>query len=186
MPVNQGAQLAGTRGEWRYAPTAVALHWLVAALIAFMATLGWYMVSIEDDPGADTWFDLHKSVGIVEFVLVLSRALWRLGHAPAQLPASVPRWEVLAAAVVHRLLYAGMILLPITGFLGASYTRSGVVFFGLKLPAWRAPDHDTAEAFFAVHKTIVWIMVGLVAVHTLAALKHAFIDRDRVFRRMWF
>jgi cytochrome b561 len=186
MPVNEGARLGATRGEWRYAPTAVTLHWLIAALIVFMATLGWYMVSIEDDPGADTWFDLHKSVGSVEFVLVLARALWRLGHQPAKLPASMPRWEVLAAAVVQRLMYAGMILLPITGFLGASYTRSGMVFFGLKLPAWRLPDHDTAEALFAVHVSIVWIMVALAALHSLAAFKHAFIDRDRVLQRMWF
>jgi cytochrome b561 len=29
-------------------------------------------------------------------------------------------------------------------------------------------------------------MVGLVALHALAGLKHALVDRDRVFQRMWF
>jgi cytochrome b561 len=95
------------------------------------------------------------------------------------------------ARLVHdehrrRARFRHLVLLPVTGFIGASYTRSGVAFFGLELPRWRLPDHDTAEAFFEVHETIVWIMVGLVALHTLAALKHAFVDRDRVFRRMWF
>jgi cytochrome b561 len=186
MPLNHDVRLAAVHGEWRYAPAAVALHWLVAALIVFMAGLGWYMMSIEDEPGSGTWFDLHKSVGIVEFWLVFARLAWRMGHRPAGLPASVPRWEASAAALVQGLMYVGMILLPVTGFIGASYTRSGVAFFGLELPRWRLPDHDTAEAFFEVHETIVWIMVGLVALHTLAALKHAFVDRDRVFRRMWF
>lgn len=184
--MNAPGSLVARQGEWRYAPLAVALHWLLAALIVVQATVGFYAVSIEDDPGADAWFNLHKSVGITIFMLVLLRALWRLAHRPAELPASVPRWEAAASSLVQWLLYAGMILLPVTGFLGASYTRSGVVFFGLRLPAWRTPDRDIAEALFDVHMTLAWIMVGLVALHALGGLKHALVDRDRVFQRMWF
>jgi cytochrome b561 len=164
----------------------VVLHWLLAALIVSQAAIGFYMHSIEDDPGADSWFNLHKSIGIVIFTLVLVRATWRATHRPAELPASVPRWEAVASATVQWLLYAGMLMLPVTGFLGASHTRSGVVFFGHQLPAWRTPDDDVAEAWFAAHMTIVWMMAGLVALHALAGLKHAIIDRDRVLQRMWF
>jgi cytochrome b561 len=184
--MSERAPLVARQGGWRYAPLAVALHWLLAAMIVGQATLGWFMISIEDDPGADRWFNLHKSVGITVFLLVLVRALWRLGHRPAELPASVPRWEAAASSVVQWLLYAGMLLLPITGFLGASYSRSGVTFYGMRLPAWRTPERDTAGALFEVHETLVWIMVGLVALHALAGLKHAFVDRDGVFQRMWF
>jgi cytochrome b561 len=173
-------------GDWRYAPPAVALHWLLAVLIAGMVSLGWYMHSIEDDPGADRYFNLHKSVGLVVFALVLVRAGWRLRHRPAELPASLPRWEVRASSIVQWLLYACMLLMPIIGFLGASYSKSGIVFFGLPLPRWRAPDHDTAELFFTIHGTVAWILLGLVAVHALGGLKHLLIDRDRVFQRMWF
>ncbi|GAB3423050.1 cytochrome b [Massilia agilis] len=186
MRIDDDPQLMVEPGEWRYAPVAVALHWLLALLIVSTAALGWYMTSIEDDPGAERWFDLHKSVGIVIFVLVLARALWRLTHRPAALPASMPRWEVVASLVVQRLLYAGMVLLPITGLLGSLYTKSGVAFFGLQLPRWAAPAHDTAEAFFEVHETLVWAMAALVALHVAAGLKHALVDRDGVFQRMWF
>jgi cytochrome b561 len=162
------------------------LHWLMAVLVACMVAVGWYMMSIEDDPGADRFFDLHKSTGIVVFSLVLVRLAWRRRHRPAALPASVPAWQVRAALLVHRLLYACMILMPVTGFLGASHTKSGVAFFGLQLPRWRAPDRDTAEWFFGLHGWIAWFLVALVALHTLAALKHLLVDRDRVFQRMWF
>jgi cytochrome b561 len=151
-----------------------------------MVAVGLYMTSIEDEPGADRYFDLHKSTGIVVFALVLARLAWRLRHRPAALPPTMPKWQVLAAAGVHRLLYACMVLMPLTGFLGASHTRSGVAFFGLQLPRWRAPDRDTAELFFGLHGTIAWILVALVALHTLAGLKHLLVDRDRVFQRMWF
>jgi cytochrome b561 len=151
-----------------------------------MAGVGWYMTSIEDDPGADIWFHLHKSTGLVVLALVLVRLGWRLRHRPAALPATVPRWQVLAASTVHRLLYACMVLMPVTGFLGASHTKSGAVFFGLRLPRWRVPDRDIAEWFFGLHGAIVWVLAALVALHTLAALKHLLVDRDRVFQRMWF
>jgi cytochrome b561 len=177
--------LPATR-EWRYATPAILLHWLLALLIAGMATLGWYMMSIEDSPGADTYFNLHKSVGLIVFTLVLIRWAWRLTHNPAVLPASVPTWEVRLSTIVQALLYTCMILLPITGFLGASYSKEGVTFFGTQLPAWVVPDHDTAEQFFSLHETLVWILVTLVALHAAGGLKHLLVNRDKVFQRMWF
>jgi cytochrome b561 len=177
--------LPATR-EWRYATPAILLHWLLALLIAGMATLGWYMMSIEDSPGADTYFNLHKSVGLIVFTLVLIRWAWRLTHNPAVLPASVSTWEVRLSTIVQALLYTCMILLPITGFLGASYSKEGVTFFGTQLPAWVVPDHDTAEQFFSLHETLVWTLVTLVALHAAGGLKHLLVNRDKVFQRMWF
>ena len=185
MPVNAPDRAPAAPPAWRYASPAVALHWLMAVLVAAQATLGLYMMSIEDEPGAGRYFGLHMSIGLVVFVLVLGRLAWRLNHRPARLPASMPGWEVATALTVHWLMYACMILLPVTGFLGASYSKSGVVFFGLHVPAWRVPDHDTSELFFGIHQTIVWIFVALIAVHSLAAFKHLLVDKDRVFQRMW-
>jgi cytochrome b561 len=173
-------------GDWRYAPPAVILHWLLAVLIAGMLTVGLYMTSIEDDPESDFWFALHKSFGLVVFTLVLLRMAWRLTHRPAELPASLPHWEVLASTIVQWLLYLCMLLMPLTGFVGASYTKTGIAFFGLPLARWRDPDRAMSELFFEVHETLAWILLGLVAVHALGGLKHLLVDRDRVFQRMWF
>lgn len=184
--MNKATARVARQGEWRYAPLAVVLHWLLAALIASQVGLGFYMVSIEDEPGAERWFGLHQTVGSVVFALVLVRLLWRLRHHPAELPASVPRREVIASTVVQWLLYACMVLQPLVGLLGSSYTRAGVTLFGHTLPRWQAPDHAAADTWFAVHETVAWIIVGLVAVHAAGGLKHALVDRDRVFQRMWF
>ncbi|WP_228526975.1 cytochrome b [Noviherbaspirillum soli] len=171
---------------WRYSGVAVLLHWLLALLIAGMVGLGWYMTAIEDDPGADKYFNLHKSIGIVIFGLVLIRAVWRIGHKPSELPASLPKWEVAMASIIQWLLYGCMILLPVTGFIGALYSKAGIAFFGISLPAWVLPNHDTAEQFFEVHEALAWALVVLVAIHTAAGLKHLLVNRDRVFQRMWF
>ena len=79
-----------------------------------------------------------------------------------------------------------MVLLPITGYLGASYTKAGVRWFGLATPQWAQHDHDLAEQFLTVHGVLLWTLVALVALHVAGALKHLLVDKDQVFQRMWF
>ncbi len=47
-----------------------------------------------------------------------------------------------------------------------------------------ARNDAIAQAFYAVHLTVSWILVAAIAVHVAAAIKHQFIDRDRLIRRM--
>lgn len=171
---------------WRYGIPAIVLHWLLAVLIAGMAGLGWYMMTIEKQPSGPWYLDLHKSIGLVVFALVVLRVLWRFVHRPALLPASLPRWQVKLSSITQWLLYVCMIVMPITGLLGASYSRSGVKFFGLLVPAWSAPNRDLAKLFFSIHSATVWVLVALVVLHAAGGLKHLLVDRDTVFQRMWF
>ena len=113
------------------------------------------------------------------------RVLWRLTHRPEPLTAGRP-WEVRLATLVHALLYVGIVALPITGYLGASYSKAGVQWFGIATPRWALPDDDTAEAFLTVHAVLLWTTVVLVLVHVAGALKRLLVDRDGSFRRMWF
>ena len=171
---------------WRYTTTAIWLHWTLALLIVGMVALGWSMMAVEHEPGTKWLFELHKSVGIVVFTLVLVRALWRAGHRPQALPASLPVWQLRLAAGTQWALYACMVALPVTGFIGALYTKTGIAFFSIPLPRLVTPDHPTAELFFSAHSVLVWVLVGFVTLHALAGLKHLLLDRDKVFQRMWF
>jgi cytochrome b561 len=179
-------QTLPTLKDTAYTPLAVLLHWTLAVLIAGMTALGWYMLSIEDDPGSAWYFNLHKSIGLIVAGLVLLRLVWRLGHRPAPLPSSLPSWQVTASTAIHRLLYAAMIAMPVLGLIGSLLSKKGLVFFGLLLPRVFAANHDLAEIFFDAHSVAAWVLVGLVAVHALAGLKHLVIDKDGVFQRMWF
>ena len=170
----------------RYSSVALALHWLLAILLVGMIGVGWYMLSIEDEPGSGRLFTLHKSVGIVVLALVVWRLSWRLGHPPAPLPVSVPAWQERASKASHRLLYAAMIAMPLLGLTGSAFSKSGIEFVGLSIPRIAAPNHDLAEAFFTAHSVVAWVLVALISIHVLAALKHLIVDRDGVFQRMWF
>ena len=184
--MNKTTAATTTPARWHYAAPAIVLHWTLAILIATMVAVGWYMMYIEDEPGSERFFNLHKSVGIVVFALVLLRIVWRLTHKPAPLPPSVARWEVAASLWSQRVLYACMFLLPIIGFIGASYSKEGIRFFGQQLPRMVAANHDMAERFFSIHIVLAWTMVAIIVLHAAGGLKHLLLDKDGVFQRMWF
>lgn len=184
--MNEGkSNRASPAPAWRYAPPAMLLHWLLAVMVVVLVSVGWYMLSIEDDPRSAWYFDKHKSFGMIAFVLVLLRIWWRARHRPAPLPASVPGWQVTLAHFTEWCLYGCLFLMPILGFLGASYSDEGVTFFGTPLPAWAVQNHDRSELLFSLHIGLAWVMVALIALHVAGALRHLLVDRDGVFQRMW-
>jgi cytochrome b561 len=170
---------------WRYSPPAVVLHWLLALLIIGMVGLGWYVGAIDGRPTARWWRDLHRSIGMAVFVLVLLRVLWRLFHRPEPLPASLPAWQVRLARITQALLYVLMVVLPLMGLIGTVYSRSGLVFFGAPLPRFAPFDRVASDLFYAIHAWLSWVLVGLVVLHVIGGLKHLLVDRDGVFGRMW-
>jgi cytochrome b561 len=171
---------------WHYSRVAVALHWLIAALILTLLPLGWYMLSIEKDPNSGWYFSLHKSLGLTVAGLIVLRILWRATHRPARLPDSVPAWEAKLSTLVQLLLYACMVVMPLAGFLGASYGTHPTQFFGIALPVWATPNHDRSEWFFSIHGVTAWVLVVLIGLHVLGGLKHLLMDKDGVFQRMLF
>lgn len=170
--------------DWKYGKMAVLLHWSIAVLIAVLLGLGWTMMAIEDDPGSKWYFDLHKSLGLLVLALIVLRIVWRLTHRPAPLPATLPRWQVKLSQWTQGALYLAMLAMPVLGLVGASFSKKGVAFFGIPLPSWAAPNHDTAEQFFGLHGTLAWVLVALIALHAIGGLKHLWVDKDTVFQRM--
>ena len=60
-----------------------------------------------------------------------------------------------------------------------------VVYLGLvPLPDLVPKDRELARALLILHLTLNFALFSLVCVHTAAALKHHFIDRDTVLTRM--
>jgi cytochrome b561 len=148
--------------------------------------LGWWMIDVpKDPPGVRAWwFNLHKSIGITLAALVVLRLLWRLGHPGPSLPGTLPRMQRIAAAGTHWALYACMLVMPLSGYLGSSFSKYPIKYFGNALPHW-GWDWPSAKAFLSnVHLAAAWLLAALIAVHVVAALRHA-LRRDGLFSRMW-
>ena len=171
----------------RYSRGAIALHWLIALGVFTQFALGWWMRDIPNDPpGVQAyWYNVHKSIGLTLFLFILARLAWRLTHRAPPLPGSVPAWQRRAAAASHRGLYLCMLIMPLTGYLGSSFTKYPIKYWGMTLPRWGWDAPALKEICSTAHYVTVWIFMTLVAIHILAALNHLLIARDGVFQRMW-
>lgn len=177
----------------RYNGIAIGFHWLIAFLIISMLATGNFMVSLEESDPMRFWLtQLHKSFGIVAMILIVCRYLWRLTHRPPGLPDHMKTWEVRAAGVSHALLYLLIILIPVSGWIMVSASPLDlptVVFNAIQWPHFPPFDSmpnkaDISSLFADIHKLAGWALIGLLFAHIGATLRHQFILRDDVAKRM--
>jgi cytochrome b561 len=172
----------------RYGAMAVALHWLMAALLVVLAALGLYMVRLPDagfDKTKVTLILYHKELGMLALALTALRLGWRVGNVLPRLMQSLPDWQQVAARFVHLNFYALMVALPISGWLMSSADGIPVSFLGLfQLPDVIDRDPYLFQVLLTLHKWLGYGLVALLCVHAGAALWHHFIARDQTLRSM--
>jgi cytochrome b561 len=162
----------------------IALHWILAAALFAQLALGWWMLDLPKSPAGlrAGWFNLHKSIGLTIAAVVLLRVVWRMAH-PARPDALLPRWQRKAASWAHRLLYACMLALPLSGYLGSSFTPYPVRYFGIVLPDWNRDWPAAKQLMSDIHYVVVCLFMALLALHVAAALWH-WLRHDGVMDRM--
>jgi cytochrome b561 len=169
----------------RYGGVAQLFHWLIAALIFVMLGLGYYMEDLPLGTEKLELYGIHKSTGLTIALLAALRLLWRLFHPPPPLPASMPPWERKAAVAVHWLLYLMLFVQPLVGFLQSNAANFPVVLWGMvPLPPLIGPDEPLSLTLIGVHTVGGNFLAVLVILHIAAALRHHFVLKDDVLRRM--
>ncbi len=168
-----------------YNPLSRALHWSIVLLVAVEFVLAWLMPDVHrgtQPVGLIAW---HIGVGTTILALMLLRLLWRgVGGAPALLPG--PTWQQHLAKLVHVLLYAGFVVLPLLGWANASSRGWTVHLAGVVgLPALAASGAVWAHKMGNVHQVVAYVLLGAIGLHVAGALFHGVVLRDDTLRRMW-
>lgn len=189
----------------RYSAVAIALHWLIAFAVLANVALGVWMHEAIDVPASQTLavegYQLHKSLGFMVLLFTFLRIGWLLAHKPPQFPTSMSARQQLLAGITHKALYFLLLLIPVSGWLLVSTQWRGdtalnvetVLFDRIAIGNLFALDQQSAQVrqqmsgiLVNVHWVLGLSMGLLVVLHVGAALKHQFIDRDRLLRRMLF
>ena len=75
--------------------------------------------------------------------------------------------------------------MPLSGWMWSSASNYPVSWFGLlQLPDLVQPSEALKGVFHESHEFLGTLLLVLAVLHALAALKHHFLDRDTVLRRM--
>ncbi|WP_320836699.1 cytochrome b [Zhongshania sp.] len=170
----------------RYGWLSITLHWSMALAVIGMFALGLWMRSLSY---YDPWYKdgpaIHKSIGILLFLLLIIRVVWRnLNTRPDDDPA-LKVWERITAHLTHIALYGLMFALMIAGyFISTADGRAIEVFNWFSVPATIYDLPEQEDIAGEIHEILAWILIVLASVHALAALKHHFINRDTTLLKM--
>jgi cytochrome b561 len=172
--------------ENRFGPVAIALHWIVAAAILVVLCFAWTVETLDRGETKDLALTIHKSVGLLIFIVMVPRLAWRLTHRPPPLPPETPAWQRAGARLGHAFLYAIAFVMPVTGYISVAARGRETTFFGLfVVPQWAPLDRMLSLSMEKAHRYGQYALYGLIAAHVGAALYHRFVLRDRVLARMW-
>jgi cytochrome b561 len=76
-----------------------------------------------------------------------------------------------------------MVAMPVSGFLGSSFTAYPIKFFGTPLPRLWEASADLKEIFSGIHTACSYLFMLMIAIHILAAVLHM-VRRDGIAKRM--
>ncbi len=173
-------------GQDKYTKIAIFLHWVVGLLVLSLIALGIYMHDIpKGDPDRAFFFNLHKSIGVTVGLLMLIRLWWRRKNLPPALPNTIPGWQRRLSKLSHGLLYGVLIVMPVIGFAALQFTKYGVTYFGLfKISPMGSNNPEIRDWLQSIHHDLSYVIMGLIAIHILAAMYHWIVLRDGIIRRM--
>jgi cytochrome b561 len=168
----------------RYETPAIVFHWISVVLVVAVGVLG----LLHDSWPKQTqsfWINIHALIGLLLWVLIVTRFGWRRRHTPPPLPAEFGALSRRVAALVHGSLYALLFVIPIIGIV--TFIWHGRAFdFGLfrlnfGVRSNRAIFHPTED----IHGYLAYALFTLVGIHVLAALWQHFVRHNGVLSRMW-
>jgi cytochrome b561 len=165
-------------------------HWLIVGLFAFQFAAANIMLRIDFNEttlglSQATYFNWHKSIGLLALVVAVLRLLAR---RRGQLPAWAPTLTTHERRFVHRaeqLFYTAMFVMPVSGFIYVMAGGYGVILFGvLDLANPIGKDESLAIAAKWTHIVSSYALLLAVAGHVGLVLRHQVLLKDRLLDRM--
>ena len=167
-----------------YGLVAIFFHWISVVLVLGLFSVGWWMVELDY---YSEWYRTaphwHKSIGLLFAGFIVVRLVWKLANTSPVATGS--ELEKKAASAAHLMLYGLMLAIFVSGFLISTADGRGIdVFDWFTLPGAGELFSNQEDVAGEIHEYLAYGLMALVSVHALAALKHHFIDKDDVLKRM--
>lgn len=165
----------------RYGSVSKFLHWFMAVLIIWQLLKFGDRIAEGEHWVGQALVPWHVSIGTLLLGLIVLRIFWVMSqyrHRPQQDPATA---KLVKAG--HGLLFAGMLLMPLTGVMVMLGGGHGLTAFGVEIAA-EGEGLAWAASLGSTHSPLAWGLAALVIGHIGIALFHHFVQRDDTLKRM--
>ncbi len=162
------------------------MHWVMTVLILTLLAVGLYMTSLPNDyPGKFDIYAMHKSFGIIALALVLLRLILRMSNVVPALPIQINARDTKLHNSTVLLLYVGMLIVPIAGYVMSVASGRQVSVFGWPVPSLLQADPGLATLAHTIHVNGWYILLAVIVLHLAGNTKHYLVEKVNLLSRMW-
>ena len=167
-----------------YGWISIALHWLTAAIVVTMLTVGTLSQGAGAGPADPRMVHLHTTIGVTAYALLWGRIAWRfaVGH-----PGPLPRQGAVLFSIgkyFHFALLVAICAMLVSGPLIAWSAGQAIGVFTFSIPAPIAQAAELHRLARSVHGYAATFIFAGMMLHVAAVFKHTVIDRDGTFDKI--
>ena len=158
------------------------LHWSSAILLFIQIPLGFYLVNLDFGPERLTVEDIHITVGLSVFYLVILRLLYKIFNPTPRLEPSVFKGQKFLAKLNHVMLYVTILSITISGILKKLFNGETltIIFKKIKIQ----DNFELGELFYNIHVISNYVLIVLIIIHILAVITHKLFFDDNLLKKI--
>ena len=158
------------------------MHWISAILLFVQIPLGFYLVDLDFGPERLTVEDIHVTMGLSIFYLVILRLLYKIFNPTPKLEPSVFKGQKFLAKLNHVMLYVTILSITISGILKKLFNGETltIIFKKIKIQ----DNFELGELFYDIHVISNYILIILIIIHILAVIAHKLFFNDNLLKKI--
>ena len=158
------------------------LHWISALLLFVQIPLGFYLVDLDFGTERMNLEDIHVTIGLSIFYLVILRLLYKIFNPTPKLGPNVFTGQKFLAKLNHVLLYVTILSITISGILKKLFNGETLTIVYQKIKI--KDNFELGELFYDIHVISNYVLIGLIIIHILAVIVHKLFFDDNLLKKM--
>ena len=158
------------------------LHWISAILLFIQIPLGCYLVDLDFRPERLSIEDIHVTVGLSIFYIVILRLLYKIFNPTPELEPSVFKGQKFLAKLNHIMLYVTILSITISGIFKKLFNGETLVIIFKKIKI--QDNFELGELFYDIHVYSNYLLIALIAIHLMAVVIHKLFFNDNLLKKI--
>jgi len=165
-----------------YGLLSKVLHWLSALILVIQIPLGFYLVDLDFGEERITFENVHVTLGLIIFYLVIIRLINNTLNPTPKLNPSIFIGQKYIAKLNHVLLYGAILSITVSGILKKLFNGETLVILFKEIKI--KDNFELADQFYNIHIWSNYVILFLIAIHLIAVIVHRLFFKDDLLKKM--
>jgi cytochrome b561 len=140
------------------------------------------LVDLDFGPERLTVEDIHVTVGLSIFYLVILRLLYKIFNPTPKLEPSVFKGQKFLAKFNHIMLYVTILSITISGIFKKLLNGETLIIIFKKIKI--QDNFELGELFYDIHVYSNYLLIALIVIHLMAVVVHKLFFNDNLLKKI--